>query len=160
MEELFNSWNCFFEIQCWFGEIFLSELFYKSYFKVLLPLLKFCICFLIEWYLKKKIVQTINFCWFCWSTGEGSTAQNSSARKNSSTPKSRLLDTVRADDKNILICSKIKKVCRTCRVEQMQVLDQNEQLLELHLLDKRLKKYQLLDNIFSKENGVHVRQIG
>ncbi len=92
--------------------------------------------------------------------GEGSTARNSSARKNCSTPKSRLLDTVRADDKNILICSKIKKVCRTCRVEQMQVLDQNEQLLELHLLDKRLKKYQLLDNILSKENGVHVRQIG
>ncbi len=55
---------------------------------------------------------------------------------------------------------KSKKVCRTCRVEQMQVLDQNEQLLELHLLDKRFKKYQLLDNIFSKENGVHVRQIG
>jgi hypothetical protein len=47
-----------------------------------------------------------------------------------------------------------------CRVEQMQVLDQNEQLLELHLLDKRLKKCQLLDNIYSKENGVHVRQIG
>jgi hypothetical protein len=33
--------------------------------------------------------------------GEGSSAQNSSARKNCSTPKSRLLDTVRADDKNI-----------------------------------------------------------
>ncbi len=71
--------------------------------------------------------------------GEGSTARNSSARKNCSTPKSRLLDTVWADDKNILICSKIKKVCRTCHVEQMQVLDQNEQLLELHLLNKRLK---------------------
>ncbi len=47
-----------------------------------------------------------------------------------------------------------------CRVEQMQVLDQNEQLLELHLPDKRFKKCQLLDNIFSKENGVHVQQIG
>jgi hypothetical protein len=69
--------------------------------------------------------------------GEGSTARNSSAQKNCSTPKSQLLDTVRADDKNILICSKIKKVCRTCRVKQMQVLDQNEQLLKLHLLDKR-----------------------
>ena len=51
--------------------------------------------------------------------GEGSTARNSSARKNCSTPKSRLLDTVRADDKNISICSKIKKVCRTCLVEHM-----------------------------------------
>ncbi len=92
--------------------------------------------------------------------GEGSSAQNSSACKICSTPKSRLLDTVRADDKNICICSKIQKVCRTCCVEQMQVLDQNEQLLELHLLDKRFKKCQLLDNIFSKENGVHVWQIG
>ena len=35
--------------------------------------------------------------------------------------------------------------------EQMQFLDQNDQLLELHLLDKRLKNCQLLDNIFSKE---------
>jgi hypothetical protein len=47
-----------------------------------------------------------------------------------------------------------------CRVEQMQVLDQNEKLLKLHMLDKRFKKCQLLNNIFSKENGVHVRQIG
>ncbi len=31
--------------------------------------------------------------------GEGSSAQNSFARKNCSTPKSRLLNTVRADDK-------------------------------------------------------------
>jgi hypothetical protein len=63
-------------------------------------------------------------------TGEGSSARNSSARKNCSTPKSQLLDTVRADDKNICICSKIKKVCRTCLVEQMHFLDQNVQLLE------------------------------
>jgi hypothetical protein len=42
----------------------------------------------------------------------------------------------------------------------MQVLDQNEQLLKLHLLDKRFKKSQLFDNIFSKEYGVHVWQIG
>jgi hypothetical protein len=68
-----------------------------------------------------------------------------------STPKSRLLDTVRADNKSISICSKIKKVCRTCLVEHMHFLDQNVQLLELHLLDKRLKNCQLLDNIFSKE---------
>ena len=83
--------------------------------------------------------------------GEGSTARNSPARKNCSTPKSRLLDTVRADDKNISICSKIKKVCRTCLVKHMHFLDQNVHLLELHLLDKRLKNCQLLDNIFSKE---------
>jgi hypothetical protein len=83
-----------------------------------------------------------------------------SAQKICSTPKSWLLDTVRADDKNMWNCSKIKKVCCTRCVEQMQVLDQNEQLLKLYLLNKRLKKCQLLDNIFSKENGVHVRQIG
>ena len=62
--------------------------------------------------------------------GEGSSARNSSAQKNCSTPKSWLLGTVQADDKNIWICSKIKKVCCTCLVEQMQVLDQNVQLLE------------------------------
>jgi hypothetical protein len=33
------------------------------------------------------------------SFGEGSSSRNSSARKNCSTPKSQLLDTVRADDK-------------------------------------------------------------
>ena len=38
-------------------------------------------------------------------------------------------------------CSKIKK----CHFEQMQVLDQNEQLLELQLLDKSIKKCQLLE---------------
>ncbi len=36
---------------------------------------------------------------FCSWNGEGSTAQNSSAQKNCSTPKSWLLDTVRADAK-------------------------------------------------------------
>jgi len=54
--------------------------------------------------------------------GEGSSARNSSARKNCSTPKSWLLNTVRADDKNISICSKIKKVCRTCLVEHMHFI--------------------------------------
>ena len=56
--------------------------------------------------------------------------EGSSARKNCSTPKSQLLDTVQADDKNIWVCLKIKKVCCTCLVKQMQVLDQNVQLLE------------------------------
>jgi hypothetical protein len=40
--------------------------------------------------------------------GEGSSARNSSARKICSTPKSRLLHTVRADDKNIRNCSKVE----------------------------------------------------
>ena len=81
---------------------------------------------------KNQKKKKIGFCQnlFYQKKGEGSSARNSSARKNCSTPKSRLLNTVRADDKNIWICSKIKKVCRTCLVEQMQVLDQNVQLLE------------------------------
>jgi hypothetical protein len=35
------------------------------------------------------------------TSGDGSSAQKSSAQKNCSTPKSRLLDTVQADAKNI-----------------------------------------------------------
>jgi hypothetical protein len=73
--------------------------------------------------------------------GEGSTARNSSARKNCSTPKSRLLDTVRADVKKMKTAQKSKKR----HFEQMRVLDQNEQLLELQLLDKSIEKCQLLE---------------
>ncbi len=72
--------------------------------------------------------------------GEGPTARNSSARKNCSTPKSRLLDTVRADVKKTKTARKSKKR----HFEQMRVLDQNEQLLELQLLDKSIEKCQLL----------------
>jgi len=43
------------------------------------------------------------------------------------------------------------KKAQKSHFEQMQFLDQNDQLLELHLLDKRLKNCQLLYNIFSKE---------
>jgi hypothetical protein len=71
--------------------------------------------------------------------GDGSSARKSSAQKNCSTPKSRLLDTVRADVKKMEIARKKK-----CHFEQMQVLDQNEQLLELQLLNKSIKKCQLL----------------
>ncbi len=42
--------------------------------------------------------------------GEGSTAQNSSAWKNCSTPKSQLLDTVQADVKKMKTARKSKKV--------------------------------------------------
>ncbi len=84
-----------------------------------------CTAFIYSHYKKLNIFKTL-----VSLSGEGSSARNSSAQKNCSTPKSRLLDTVRADDKNICICSKIKKVCRTCLVEQMHFLDQNVQLLE------------------------------
>jgi hypothetical protein len=36
----------------------------------------------------------------------------------------------------------------------------NYQLLELQMVDKGFGKCQLLDTIYSKENGVHVRQLG
>jgi hypothetical protein len=42
--------------------------------------------------------------------GEGSTAQNSSAQKNCLTPKSRLLDTVQADVKQMKTAQKKKTV--------------------------------------------------
>jgi hypothetical protein len=41
--------------------------------------------------------------------GEGSSARNSSARKNCSTPKSRLLDPIRADVKKMKTAQKSKK---------------------------------------------------
>jgi hypothetical protein len=34
------------------------------------------------------------------------------------------------------------------------------QLLELQMVDNGFGKYQLLDTIYCKENGVHVRQLG
>jgi hypothetical protein len=87
--------------------------------------------------------------------GEGSTAQNSSARKNCSTPKSRLLDTVRADAKKMKLLENPPK----SHFEQMQFLDQNDQLLKLQVLDKNKEKCQLLK--FKKvESLEHVRQFG
>jgi hypothetical protein len=53
--------------------------------------------------------------------GEGSTARKSSAQKNCSTPKSQLLDTVRADVKKMKTARKSKKR----HFEQMRVLMQN-----------------------------------
>jgi hypothetical protein len=64
--------------------------------------------------------------------GEGSSARNSSAQKNCSTPKSRLLDTVRADDKKMKLLEKTPK----SHFEQMQFLDQNDQLLEFKKAEK------------------------
>jgi hypothetical protein len=87
--------------------------------------------------------------------GEGSSAQNSSARKICSTPFEQMTKIYETAQKSKKYAVRVPRV----NFEQMQVLDQNEQLLKLLLLDKRLKKCQLLDNIFSKENGVHVRQI-
>jgi hypothetical protein len=42
----------------------------------------------------------------------------------------------------------------------VSLLDKKYQLLELQMVDKGFGKCQLLDTIYSKENGVHVRQLG
>ncbi len=80
--------------------------------------------------LETKLISFLNF------IGEGSSARNSSAQKNCSTPKSRLLNTVRADDKKMKLLENPPK----SHFEQMQFLDQNDQLLELQLLNKNIEK--------------------
>ncbi len=87
--------------------------------------------------------------------GERSTAQNSSARKNCSTPKSWLLDTVWADAKKMKMLKKNQK----SHFEQMQFLDQNDQLLELQLLDKNIEKCQPF-KFLKVESLEHVQQFG
>jgi hypothetical protein len=87
--------------------------------------------------------------------GDGSSAQKSSGQKICSTPKSRLLDTVRADAKKMKLLEKTPK----SHFEQMQALDQNDQLLELQLLDQNIEKCQQIE--FKKvESLEHVRQFG
>ena len=45
-------------------------------------------------------------------------------------------------------------------VEQLNYFFLKVKLLELQLVDKGFEKCQLLDTLYSKENGVHVRQLG
>jgi hypothetical protein len=44
--------------------------------------------------------------------------------------------------------------------EQFHFLSKKYQLFENKMVDKGGGKCQLLDTIYSKENGVHVRQLG
>jgi hypothetical protein len=69
---------------------------------------------------------------------DGSSARKSSAWKNCSTPFEQM--------------HKYKKLLKKSHFEQMQVLDQNDQLLELQLLDKKIEKCQLLK--FKKVEGL------
>ena len=60
-------------------------------------------------------------------------------------------------------CSKIKNHEKSSAVHVFQavsLLDNKYQLFENQMLDKGGGKCQLLDTIYSKENGVHVRQLG
>ncbi len=90
---------------------------------------------------------------YCIHIKKGSTAQNSIARKNWSTQVKQLTKKVKTGRKS-------KIICRTCISSSFTFRQKKYQLLELQLVDKGFGKCQLLDTIYSKENGVHVRQLG
>ncbi len=74
-----------------------------------------------------------------------------------------LLDTVRAIIFFLVNCSKIKNHGKSSAVRvfrAVSLLDKKYQLFENQMLDKGGGKCQLLDTIYSKENGGHVRQLG
>ncbi len=54
----------------------------------------------------------------------------------------------------------IKKYLPYVYFEQFHFETKKYQLLELQMVDKGFGKCQLLDTIYCKENGVHVRQLG
>ena len=74
-----------------------------------------------------------------------------------------LLNTVRAIIFFLVNCSKIKNHEKSSAVRvfrAVSLLDKKNQLFENQMLDKGGGKCQLLDTIYSKENGVHVWQLG
>jgi hypothetical protein len=74
-----------------------------------------------------------------------------------------LLDTVREIIFFLVNCSKIKNHEKSSAVRvfrAVSLLDKKYQLFENQMLDKGGGKCQLLNTIYSKENGVHVRQLG
>ena len=71
-----------------------------------------------------------------------------------------LLDTIRANDKKSEKWSTIKKYLPYVYFEQFHFLSKKYQLFENQMVDKGGGKCQLLDTIYSKENVVHVRQLG
>ena len=71
-----------------------------------------------------------------------------------------LLDTIRAFDKKSEKWLTIKNICRTCISSSFTFIQKKYQLLKLQMVDKGFGKCQLLDTIYCKENGVHVRQLG
>ncbi len=71
-----------------------------------------------------------------------------------------LLDTVRAIIFFLVNCSNPVYLLGMNWIRAVSLLEKKNQLLELQMVDKGFGKYQLLDTIYSKENGVHVRQLG
>ncbi len=71
-----------------------------------------------------------------------------------------LLDTIRAIIIFFVNCSNPVDLCGSTGFKQFHFQTKKYQLLELQMVDKGFGKYQLLDTIYSKENGVHVQQLG
>jgi hypothetical protein len=72
----------------------------------------------------------------------------------------QLLDTIRANV-TFLSTGRIRLIFGDQLDSISFTLSQKKyQLLELQMVNKGLGKCQLLDTIYSKENGVHVRQLG
>jgi hypothetical protein len=74
--------------------------------------------------------------------------------------KIQLLDAIQANVKKIDNWSKIKNHLPYVYFEQFHFLTKKYQLLKLQLVDFSFEKCQQLDTIYSKENCVHVRQLG
>ena len=72
----------------------------------------------------------------------------------------KLVNASQAVDKKVKTCQKSKIICRTCISSSFTFRQKKYQLLELQLVDKGFVKCQLLETIYSKENGVYERQLG
>jgi hypothetical protein len=71
-----------------------------------------------------------------------------------------LLDTIRAIIIFLVNCSNPVNLWESTGFEQFHFLSLKYQLFENQMVDKGGGKCQLLATIYSKENGVHVRQLG
>ena len=71
-----------------------------------------------------------------------------------------LLDTVRTIIFFLVNCSNPVNLWESTGFEQFHFQSKKYQLFENKMVDKGGEKCQLLDTIYSKENGVHVRQLG
>jgi hypothetical protein len=71
-----------------------------------------------------------------------------------------LLDTIPAIFIFLVNCSNAVNLWESTGFEQFNFLCKKYLLFENQMVYKGGGKYQLLDTIYSKENGVHVRQVG
>ena len=71
-----------------------------------------------------------------------------------------LLNTIRAIIIFLVNCSNPVNLWESTGFEQFHFLSKKYQQFENQMVDKGGRKCQLLDTIYSKENGVHVQQLG